>query len=80
MFGRAGLAPDPMLPGPAGSAWADALAAIDAAAAAVGGRFALGDLPVWQAATAISAARLLARRGRPVLINTIALTRGDLPR
>jgi hypothetical protein len=54
------LAPDPVLPGPAGSAWADALAAISAAAAAVGARFCIGEVPVWQAATAVSAARLLA--------------------
>jgi hypothetical protein len=54
------LQPDPVLPGPAGSAWADALAAIDAVAAAVGSRFVLGAVPVWQVATAVSAARLLA--------------------
>jgi Domain of unknown function (DUF6431) len=54
------LAPDPVLPGPAGSAWADAIAAILAAAAVVGSRFVLGEVPVWQAATAISGARLLA--------------------
>jgi hypothetical protein len=54
------LAPDPVLPGPAGSAWADAIAAILAAAAAVGTRFSLGAVPVWQAAAAVSAARLLA--------------------
>ena len=33
------LAPDPVLPGPAGSAWADAIAAVLAVAAAVGARF-----------------------------------------
>ena len=54
------LAADPVLPGPAGSAWADALAAILAAAAALRSRFSLGEVPAWQAATAISAARLLA--------------------
>lgn len=57
------LAADPVLPGPAGSAWVDAIAAILAAAAAVGARFFLGcdvgTVPVWQVATAISAARLL---------------------
>lgn len=53
------LQPDPVLPGPAGSAWADALAAIHAAAAAVGSRFVLGEVPVWQAAVAVSAAMLL---------------------
>jgi hypothetical protein len=54
------LAPDPVLPGPAGSPWADALAAIVAAAAALGARFGIGKVPTWQAAVAISAARLLA--------------------
>ena len=54
------LQPDPVLPGPAGSAWADAIAAIVAAAAALEARFGIGEVPLWQAATAISAARLLA--------------------
>jgi hypothetical protein len=54
------LAPDPVLPGPAGSAWTDALAAIAAASAALGARFGIGAVPVWQVAVAISAARLLA--------------------
>jgi hypothetical protein len=55
------LAPDPVLPGPAGSAWADAIAAIlaAAAAAALAARFGIGEVPVWQAAVAVSAARLL---------------------
>ena len=54
------LAPDPVLPGPAGSAWADAIAAVLAVAAAVGARFSIGEVPVWQAVSAISGARLLA--------------------
>ena len=54
------LQPDPVLPGPAGSAWADAIAAILGAAVAVRARFVLGEVPVWQAAVAVSAARLLA--------------------
>ena len=53
------LAPDPVLPGPAGSAWADAVAAVDAAAAAFGARFGVGEVPVWQVASAVSAGRLL---------------------
>jgi Domain of unknown function (DUF6431) len=53
------LAADPVLPGPAGSAWADALAAVLAAAAALAARFGIGEVPPWRAATAISAARLL---------------------
>ena len=52
------LAPDPVLPGPAGSAWADAIAAIGTAAAAVGARFFpgcdVGTVPLWQVATAIA--------------------------
>jgi hypothetical protein len=54
------LAPDPVLPEPAGSAWADAVAAIGAAAVALRSRFSLGEVPVWQIATAVSGARLLA--------------------
>lgn len=66
------LDPDPVLPGPTGTAWADALAAIDAAARAVHARFgaagggAVGGgsgvvvVPVWQVAVAGSAGRLLA--------------------
>jgi hypothetical protein len=66
------LDPDPVLPGPTGTAWADALAAIDAAARAVHDRFdaAGADLvgggsgvvvvPVWEVAVAVSAGRLLA--------------------
>lgn len=53
------LAPDPVLPGPAGSAWADAVAAVTAAAVAAGARFGLGEVPVWQVAAAVSAGRLL---------------------
>ena len=54
------LAADPVLPGPAGSAWADAIAAVLAVAAAVGARFCIGEVPVWQAASAVSGAWLLA--------------------
>ena len=54
------LAADPVLPGPGGSAWADAIAAVLAAAAAVAARFGLGEVPVWQAAVSVSGARLLA--------------------
>jgi hypothetical protein len=54
------LAPDPVLPGPAGSGWADALAAIGAAAAAIGTRFGIGAVPAWQTAAAVSGGRLLA--------------------
>jgi Domain of unknown function (DUF6431)/Homeodomain-like domain len=53
------LALDPVLPGPAGSDWADALAAVTAAAAALRARFSVM-VPVWQVACAVSAGRLLA--------------------
>jgi hypothetical protein len=54
------LAPDPVLPGPAGMAWADALAVITAVAGAVAGRFGLGTVACWEVASAVSAGRLLA--------------------
>ncbi|WP_445186885.1 hypothetical protein ACTXG6_19500 [Pseudonocardia sp. Cha107L01] len=53
------LASDPVLPGPAGSAWADAIAALTAAAAALATRFSVVEVPVWQVAAAVSAGRLL---------------------
>ena len=52
------LATDPVLPGPAGSGWADAVAAVCAAAAAFTARFSV-EVPVWQVASAVSAGRLL---------------------
>jgi Homeodomain-like domain-containing protein len=52
------LAPDPVLPGPAGSGWADAIAAVSAAASAFAARFSV-EVPVWQVAVAVSAGRLL---------------------
>lgn len=53
-------ATDPVLPGPAGSWWADALAALAAAAAALAARFQLGTVALWPAAVVLSAGRLLA--------------------
>jgi hypothetical protein len=53
-------ATDPVLPGPAGNRWADALAALAAAAAALAARFELGTLALWPAAVVLSAGRLLA--------------------
>jgi hypothetical protein len=52
--------PDPVLPGPAGSGWADAVAVITAAAATVAAGFGIGEVAVWEVAVAVSAARLLA--------------------
>jgi hypothetical protein len=54
------LAPDPVLPGPVGSTWADALAVITAVAVAVAARFGLGTVVCWEVASAVSAGRLLA--------------------
>jgi hypothetical protein len=54
------LAPDPVLPGPAGSTWADAVAAITAVAGAVAARFGLVTVACWEVASAVSAGRLLA--------------------
>jgi hypothetical protein len=74
--------------GPAGSTWADAIAAISAAAAAVGARFGIGCdvgmVPLWQVATTISAARLLLP-GWPAPAggadqHELTLTWADLPR
>lgn len=54
------VAPDPVMPDAAGGRWADALAAIGAAAAAVAGRFAVFTLPLWGWVSAVSGGRLLA--------------------
>jgi hypothetical protein len=54
------LDPDPVMPGPAGSVWADALAAVAAAAVAAAGRFEVPEVPVWQVAVAVSSGCLLA--------------------
>ncbi len=64
------LAADPVLPGPAGSAWADAIAAVTAAACALGARFGAGEVPVWAVATVISNGRLLAPGWPEETINT----------
>lgn len=64
------LAPDPVLPGPAGSAWADAIAAISAAVNALTARFGLGEVPVWALAAAISNGLLLAPGWPAQTINT----------
>ena len=81
------LAPDPVLPGPAGSAWADAIAAVTAAARALAARFCrlrIGEVPAWQVATAISRGGCCCRAGllRPAGADQheLPLTLGDLPR
>ena len=67
------VAPDLVMPGPAGSGWADAVAAIGAAAAAVAGRFAVFTLPVWGWVSAVSGGRLLAP-GWPRVVDQHELT------
>jgi hypothetical protein len=64
------LDPDPVMPEPAGTGWADAIAVIAAAAGAVAARFGLGAVAVWELAVAISGGRLLAVGWPPVSINT----------
>jgi hypothetical protein len=64
------VAADPVMPGPAGSGWADAVVAIGAAAAAVAGRFAVFTVPAWQWASAVSGGRLLAPGWPTEWINT----------
>lgn len=54
-----GLAADPVMPAAAGGAWADAVAAIEAAAVAAGQRFAVFTVPVWEFVVAASSGRLL---------------------
>ena len=64
------VAADPVPPQPAGSGWADAMAAIGAAAQAVRARFAVTGVTVWQVACAASAGRLLAPGWPTGSINT----------
>jgi hypothetical protein len=64
------LEPDPVLPGPAGGGWADAVTAILAAARAAVGRFALGTVTPWEVAVAVSAGCLLAPGWPTKMINT----------
>jgi hypothetical protein len=64
------VAADPVMPEPAGSGWADAVAAIAAAAVAVADRFAVFRVPVWQWVSAVSGGRLLAPGWPAGWINT----------
>src|SRR5213078_3707993 len=52
------VAADPVLPGSAGSVWADAVAAMQAAVVAVSARFAVTGVTVWQVVGAASSGRL----------------------
>jgi hypothetical protein len=53
------VAAEAVVPGPAATVFADAVAALDAAARAVAGRFALRMVTAWQVAGAVSGGRLL---------------------
>lgn len=64
------VAADPVLPGSAGSVWADAVAAMQAAVVAVSARFAVTGVTVWQVVGAASSGRLLAPGWPPGSINT----------
>lgn len=64
------VAPDPVVPEAAGSVFADAVAAIDAAARAVADRFALRMVTAWRVACAVSGGRLLSPDWPPESINT----------
>jgi hypothetical protein len=64
------VAPDPVMPGPAGGAWADAVAAVDAAVASVVARFGVLRVPPWWWVSAVSAGRLLAPGWPGEWINT----------
>jgi hypothetical protein len=64
------VAADPVMPEPAGSVWADAVAAIGAAAEVVVGRFVVFTVPAWQWASAVSGGRLLAPGWPKEWINT----------
>jgi hypothetical protein len=56
------LAADPVMPGPAANGWADALGAINAAAAVAASRFVMPTVSTWELAPAVSGGRLLAPR------------------
>jgi hypothetical protein len=64
------LAVDPVLPGPAGSARADAIAVIAAATGALASRFSAGEVPIWAVAAAVSNGQLLAPAWPARTINT----------
>jgi hypothetical protein len=64
------VAVDPVVPEPAGSVWADALAAVTALSTAVAARFAVTTVTVWQVVCAASGGRLLAPGWPTGSINT----------
>lgn len=54
------MAVDPVMPAPAGGAWADALVVLDAAVTAAAARFGVLGVPSWEWVSAASGGRLLA--------------------
>jgi hypothetical protein len=62
--------PDPVMPGPAGGGWADALAAITAVGRVVARRFVLPMVSPWEVVVALSGGLLLAPGWPPEWINT----------
>lgn len=64
------VAADPVVPEPAGSVFADAVAAVEAAASVVVARFALREVTPWQVACAVTDGCLLSPGWPPESINT----------
>jgi hypothetical protein len=64
------LDPDPVMPEPAGSGWADAVAAIVVAARAAAARFVIPTVSAWEVAASVSGGRLLAPGWPGMSINT----------
>lgn len=66
------LDPDPVMPAPAGNAWADAVSVIEAVTAAVARRF-VSTVPPWEVAAVLSGGLLLAP-GWPGVVDQHELT------
>jgi hypothetical protein len=64
------VAADPVMPEAAATVFADAVAAVEAAAWAVAGRFALRMVTAWRVAGVVSQGRLLSPDWPPTSINT----------
>jgi hypothetical protein len=64
------VAADPVVPGPTGGVFADAVAAVEAAARAVIGRFGLREVTPWRVAAAAAGGRLLSPGWPSESINT----------
>lgn len=64
------LAADPVMPGPCGSGWADAVAVVVVAAAVARWRFVVLRVPLWEWVSAVTGGRLLAPGWPAGWINT----------